>query len=107
MPAQGYVVVRFRADNPGFWLFHCHQNLHFTEGMALTFNEAPGMHKQLPDDFPTCVDFEMSSEEYEAYKRPEEIDTQETTTQREQPDGRFLIGELLIRIFVFDCLQGE
>lgn len=24
VPRKGYVVLRFRADNPGIWLFHCH-----------------------------------------------------------------------------------
>lgn len=24
LPFPGYVRLRFRADNPGFWLFHCH-----------------------------------------------------------------------------------
>lgn len=24
LPYPGYVRLRFRADNPGFWLFHCH-----------------------------------------------------------------------------------
>ena len=25
IPARGFVVIRFRADNPGHWLLHCHQ----------------------------------------------------------------------------------
>ena len=24
VPGDGYVIVRFVADNPGWWLFHCH-----------------------------------------------------------------------------------
>lgn len=24
IPSKGYTILRFRADNPGFWLFHCH-----------------------------------------------------------------------------------
>ena len=28
----GYTVVRFRATNPGFWLFHCHIAFHFEAG---------------------------------------------------------------------------
>ena len=27
-PASGNVVIRFRADNPGVWLFHCHLEWH-------------------------------------------------------------------------------
>ncbi|PSN75263.1 hypothetical protein BS50DRAFT_36444 [Corynespora cassiicola Philippines] len=41
IPANGYVVLRFRADNPGVWFFHCHIDLHLVGGMAATFIEAP------------------------------------------------------------------
>ncbi|KAJ2830770.1 ferroxidase fet3 [Coemansia furcata] len=40
LPSQ-YVKLRFRADNPGVWMFHCHLDIHFVMGMALTFIEAP------------------------------------------------------------------
>ena len=33
VPAMGYTVIRFRTDNPGYWLFHCHSILHLVEGM--------------------------------------------------------------------------
>jgi FtsP/CotA-like multicopper oxidase with cupredoxin domain len=29
----GYAVIRFRADNPGAWAFHCHIDLHAASGM--------------------------------------------------------------------------
>jgi iron transport multicopper oxidase len=41
VPAQGYVVLRFKADNPGVWFFHCHIDLHLVGGMAATIIEAP------------------------------------------------------------------
>ena len=28
VPANGYTVIRFRTDNPGFWLMHCHMETH-------------------------------------------------------------------------------
>ena len=31
----GYAVVRFRAANPGVWVFHCHIDLHAASGMLL------------------------------------------------------------------------
>ncbi|KAJ8973623.1 hypothetical protein NQ317_015324 [Molorchus minor] len=37
VPNNGYVVLRFRADNPGFWLFHCHFLFHIAIGMNLIF----------------------------------------------------------------------
>ena len=34
-------VWRFRADNPGVWLFHCHIEYHITSGLMATIIEAP------------------------------------------------------------------
>lgn len=28
LPKQGFVRIRFRATNPGYWLFHCHFEFH-------------------------------------------------------------------------------
>ncbi|XHG04318.1 hypothetical protein AWENTII_007594 [Aspergillus wentii] len=41
LPPQGYFVIRFRANNPGVWLFHCHIDWHLVQGLAMTFVEAP------------------------------------------------------------------
>ncbi|KAH7048258.1 iron transport multicopper oxidase FET3 precursor, partial [Macrophomina phaseolina] len=37
----GSLVIRFRADNPGVWMFHCHNEWHLDAGMAGTIIEAP------------------------------------------------------------------
>lgn len=39
LPIGGYVVVRFPSENPGFWLLHCHTELHSEVGMALVVQE--------------------------------------------------------------------
>ncbi len=36
-----YVVLRFLAENPGVWLFHCHIEWHVIMGLAATIIEAP------------------------------------------------------------------
>lgn len=36
-----WLVIKFIADNPGVWAFHCHIDWHNLAGMALTFVEAP------------------------------------------------------------------
>jgi iron transport multicopper oxidase len=36
-----YAVLRFKADNPGVWLFHCHIEWHVPLGLSATFIEAP------------------------------------------------------------------
>ncbi|KAF9876624.1 iron transport multicopper oxidase fet3 [Colletotrichum karsti] len=38
---DGNIVLRFKADNPGVWLFHCHIEWHVTSGLLATFVEAP------------------------------------------------------------------
>ncbi|KUJ17470.1 uncharacterized protein LY89DRAFT_584830 [Mollisia scopiformis] len=35
------VTLRFIANNPGVWLFHCHTEFHVEAGMTATFIEAP------------------------------------------------------------------
>lgn len=41
VPAGGFAMIRFRADNPGVWFFHCHIEWHLQSGLALQFLEAP------------------------------------------------------------------
>uniref|UniRef100_A0A914CDD9 L-ascorbate oxidase n=1 Tax=Acrobeloides nanus TaxID=290746 RepID=A0A914CDD9_9BILA len=43
LPIGGYVVIRFRADNPGWWFAHCHFLIHHIKGMAFAFRaDNPG-----------------------------------------------------------------
>lgn len=35
------VVIRFKADNPGVWAFHCHVEWHIVTGLMATIVEAP------------------------------------------------------------------
>ena len=65
---NGHFVVRFRADNPGVWLFHCHIEWHVDSGLILTFIEAPlvlqsqlGGGTGIPDDhYAACKAQNMS-----------------------------------------------
>ncbi|KAJ1932874.1 ferroxidase fet3, partial [Linderina macrospora] len=44
IPPNSYIKVRFRADNPGVWVYHCHVNIHGSPEslrMLMTFVEAP------------------------------------------------------------------
>lgn len=38
VPYRGYAVLRFRAENPGVWVFHCHTLWHMVSGMAMVFD---------------------------------------------------------------------
>ncbi|KAE9550628.1 hypothetical protein FO519_006171 [Halicephalobus sp. NKZ332] len=60
VPMGGYIVIRFRADNPGWWYSHCHLMLHQMAGMAFAMKF--GEHEQMPIppiNFPhDCGDYE-------------------------------------------------
>ena len=50
---NGHFVIRFRSDNPGVWLFHCHIEWHVDSGLILSFIEAPlALQKQLSGKIP-------------------------------------------------------
>ncbi|CAR28376.1 ZYRO0F02574p [Zygosaccharomyces rouxii] len=38
---NGHVVLRFKANNPGIWYFHCHVDWHLVQGLAAVFIEDP------------------------------------------------------------------
>lgn len=38
---NGNIVLRYKADNPGIWLFHCHIEWHVASGLTVTIIEAP------------------------------------------------------------------
>ncbi|RDW71747.1 putative Laccase-2 [Coleophoma crateriformis] len=39
LPANGYLAIAFKTDNPGSWLMHCHIAWHASEGLAMQFVE--------------------------------------------------------------------
>ncbi|CAO1614394.1 unnamed protein product [Parajaminaea phylloscopi] len=41
VPSGGAAYLRFRSDNPGAWLLHCHIDFHLTAGLALVVIESP------------------------------------------------------------------
>ena len=34
LPDKGYLIVAFKADNPGVWIMHCHIAFHASSGLA-------------------------------------------------------------------------
>lgn len=57
IPAGGYVVIDFIADNPGYWFLHCHIESHQLEGMAVVINELESEQNSPPTGIPTCGNF--------------------------------------------------
>ena len=39
LPTHGYVVIAFKADNPGVWLVHCHIAFHISKGLGMQILE--------------------------------------------------------------------
>ncbi|VBB84489.1 Putative laccase precursor [Podospora comata] len=39
LPATGYVIIAFKADNPGIWILHCHIAFHASSGLAIQIIE--------------------------------------------------------------------
>jgi FtsP/CotA-like multicopper oxidase with cupredoxin domain len=50
---RSWAVIRFKADNPGTWTFHCHMEQHIPTGQIMAFNIKPSQQPAVPDDVPT------------------------------------------------------
>ncbi|XP_001946224.1 laccase-7 isoform X1 [Acyrthosiphon pisum] len=59
VPAAGVSVVRFIADNPGYWLFRSEKTSEWSSGLSLIFrvSNPSGSFPQVPEDFPKCGNF--------------------------------------------------
>ncbi|CAP34412.2 Protein CBG16448 [Caenorhabditis briggsae] len=61
LPVGGYITIRFRAVNPGWWFAHCHLELHLMGGTGYAYKV--GDHNQIympPDNFPKdCGTFKV------------------------------------------------
>ncbi|KAJ4779810.1 Laccase [Rhynchospora pubera] len=59
VPAGGWAVIRFVANNPGVWIMHCHLDMHLPMGLATVFEVEDGPTADAilpppPSDFPIC-----------------------------------------------------
>ena len=50
---RSWVVLRFKVENPGTWLFHCHMEQHIPTGQVMAFNLLPALQPPIPDGVPT------------------------------------------------------
>ncbi|CAL9242536.1 unnamed protein product [Arabidopsis halleri] len=61
VPINGWIAIRFQANNPGVWFMHCHLDRHQTWGMNVVFIVKNGRepNQQIlppPDDLPPCYE---------------------------------------------------
>lgn len=74
VPDGGYTIVRFYADNPGYWLFHCHIEFHAEIGMSLVFKVGEDKYMPpVPNNFPKCGDWKPTSDD--KHSTPSETST--------------------------------
>lgn len=97
IPAQGYVVARFRANNPGHWPLHCHNMMHNLEGMAIFLNVKDTKYNKpysiIPSGLPSCKGHDMK--ETDSY--PWEIEPKiETSAARSLTSTRYIMFYILI-----------
>ncbi|XP_069688169.1 uncharacterized protein [Periplaneta americana] len=58
IPALGYAVLRFIANNPGFWFFHCHFMYHHIIGMGTIFQVGSlDDQPKVPKGMPKCGEY--------------------------------------------------
>lgn len=69
LPAGGFVVIAFKADNPGVWLMHCHIARHASEGLALQVLERqPDANRLFPVGSPNMVEAKRVCREWETWE---------------------------------------
>ena len=59
VPDAGFTIIRFVADNIGYWLFHCHMSWHNHIGMGVVIKvgNVEETIQPPPKGFPTCGNF--------------------------------------------------
>ncbi|KAI6092909.1 putative ferroxidase [Hypoxylon rubiginosum] len=104
----GNIVLRFRADNPGVWLFHCHIEWHVSSGLIATFVEAPlDLQKTISipqDHLDVCAAQSIPTAGNAAGNTANLLDlTGEPKSPDPLPDGFTIRGKVAL---AFSCLCG-
>ncbi|KAH6891173.1 Cupredoxin [Thelonectria olida] len=105
---NGNIVMRFKADNPGVWLFHCHIEWHVVSGLIATFVENPlELQKtiSIPDNhLEACKAAGMATQGNAAGNTEDYLDlTGENIPPPRLPAGFTTKGVVAL---VFSCIAG-
>lgn len=106
---NGFVVLRFKADNPGVWFFHCHVDWHLEQGLAAVFIEDPlAIQKQTPPQnfYDNCVSAQIPLEGNAAGNTDLLDLTGENVQFAPLPEGFTLKGYIAFAISCFAGLYG-
>ncbi|CAL1547209.1 unnamed protein product [Lymnaea stagnalis] len=113
IPDGGYTIIRFRADNPGIWLFHCHVEFHSETGMSVLFQV--GAKSQLPrrpKNFPKCGNWKFEGYEDDLVVNPPSQGSNSSVATPEVPkvevtclykNGAGEVNGFKLWIFAFTC----
>ncbi|KAL9111614.1 MAG: hypothetical protein Q9227_003887 [Pyrenula ochraceoflavens] len=112
---DGYIVLRFRSDNPGVWLFHCHIEWHVDSGLIATMIEAPlelqtqKQRSPVPKDhYTACADSSPpipTQGNAAGRKDPDEYFNLEGATKSPDPLPAGFTARGIVAL-VFSCLAG-
>lgn len=107
---QSYVVMRFKADNPGVWMFHCHIEWHLEQGLAIILIEAPEeMQKtdtqQMTDNFKqVCLNVGVNYTGNAAGNTVDFLDLTGANVQHKPLPAGFTARGIVA--LVFSCIAG-
>ncbi|OQV07036.1 hypothetical protein CLAIMM_11529 [Cladophialophora immunda] len=101
----GFMVLRFRADNPGVWLFHCHMEWHVETGLVATFVEAPlelqEQHRDRPLPALSCGSPDSHEHEEDAGVPEEEHETSPESQESKKAGRSSTISTAVLVMVVF------
>ncbi|KIW58345.1 hypothetical protein PV05_02872 [Exophiala xenobiotica] len=108
VPPNGYYVIRFVADNPGVWMFHCHIDWHLAQGLAMVLIEAPEViqqtHKIPQQHYDVCRAAGMPIEGNAAANTEDYLDLSGQNKQEPSLPGGFTARGIVA--LVFSCISA-
>lgn len=107
---QSNFVIRFKADNPGVWLFHCHIEWHLLQGLNIVLVEDPlslqsnDTQQLTANMLDVCANSNISTKGNAADNYENFLDlTGENIQEKSIPEGFTKKG---IIAMVFSCIAG-
>ncbi|KAH7913243.1 Cupredoxin [Hygrophoropsis aurantiaca] len=107
VPASSHVILRFLADNPGMWAFHCHVAWHMEGGMFVQFLERPNdlmnmVQTQMDPDLKTqsmqfCYKSADQSFGTQAQWEPEDLIPSDSATVARRSAGSLPSTKVVVR----------
>lgn len=108
LPPNGNYVIRFVADNPGVWMFHCHIDWPLSQGLAMVFIEAPDAIQQthhIPQQhYDVCRAAGVPIEGNAAADIQNPLDLSSQNIQQPALPGGFTARGIVA--FVFSCISA-